>query len=170
MVPTSANPLHCGHLAIMQYAEEYVKKRFLTAHFNSIFELTTLNCDKGKLNWEEVENRIKQFDQICRPVLITSYPTFVQKSVAFPNTLFCVGIDTIERIDNIKYVYGSEKERDRCYKIIEENNCSFLVFERNGKTYNDIHKVLSIKLRLLCEQAFGYKPVDISSTQLREKL
>lgn len=157
----SFNPLHRGHLAILHYAQEYFKD------YIPLFEITKLNCDKGLISEEEISKRIKQFDQICRPVVVTESPNFVEKAKRFPTSMFCVGTDTLVRIDSTKYYYHDEKERKRCHDIIARCGCSFLVFERDNIKYEDVENTLSPELNVLCKPAIGYSPINISSTQLR---
>lgn len=171
--PGSFNPLHIGHLAIAQYAEE----RFKTA---VIFEICNSPNDKNPVSQEDIAKRVKQFTMLGRFVTVTENTSFLEKStdkavaqylttidkqLCYPklNITFLVGADTINRIDDIKYYCDSVYERNRAMNIFTARGVRFLVFPRKGHLTNN----LSPDIMRLCEFVTDFESVDISSTKIR---
>lgn len=161
IISGSFAPLHIGHLNIAHFIEEQLTEYVVA------FEITRLYCDKGRISDEEIKERVSQFDKICRPVFVTERPNFVEKSYFFKNSVFCIGADTLVRLDLNKYYFDDEKEKIRCFSTIAKNGCSFIIFERDSTTFDDVQSRLTPELTPICKPALGYKPIKISSTELR---
>lgn len=167
LYPGSFNPLHAGHLAIVHWAE----KRFNQEVW---FDVAKLAFGKNEVDEVEYEQRKQQFFDLGRKCLCTEEKTFIRKEkfirekTYYKNAdkYFLVGIDTILRIDDPKFYFGSELERDRVINLYEVNT-RFVVFPRSGKSLSNI--TLSPNLRSKCIEAEGFVPVDISSSELRSK-
>ena len=155
----SFNPLHEGHARMLEVAEQVTGRQ-------GAYELSMLNPDKPSLDYHEVGTRLAQFDE---PVWLTRLPTFAQKAAHFPGTVFAVGIDTITRIDAVRY-YTDERGRDLAMADLARHGCEFLVFGRvdAGQFVQLDDLELSPTLRAMCKAvpAEMFRE-DISSTQLR---
>lgn len=161
LLPGSFNPLHQGHQRMLAVAEELTGR-------HGAYELSMVNPDKPPLDYHEVGTRLAQFDV---PVWLTRLPTFAEKAAHFRGAVFAVGIDTITRIDAVRY-YASEYGRDAAMAELAGYGCEFLVFGR----VDDGHFVqlddldLSPTLRRLCKAVPADRfREDISSTQLRAR-
>ncbi len=130
------------------------------------FELSIINSDKGIINQDKVLSRASQLWDLGHGLIVTRLPTFAAKSWYFPSSTFCVGSDTIERVNDLKYYRGSEIIRDAAFRKIKSLSCKFLVFERNGKKLSDLK--LNPKLENLCMEAAGFVNSNISSTEIRK--
>lgn len=172
--PGSFNPLHIGHLAIAQYVEARYQQDVL-------FEICSCPNDKDKISDSDIAKRVKQFSIIGRPVTVTENTSFIEKSeweatlkykeifqldrFKAEDVTFIVGADTITRIDDIKYYYGSVREHIRAMNLLYIRGVKFLVFPRTGHLTDD----LSPDIMKLCEFVTDFEAVDVSSTQLREQ-
>jgi hypothetical protein len=174
LYPGSWNPLHSQHLEIAHDVKEYLG-------INVTFEICRTVYDKSNLSDEEVARRKAQFDMIYRKSIVTNNTSFVQKVISdnqyaladgydcglFPvgtKKYFIAGYDTVARVDDKKYYFGSEAERDRCLDIIYVCGWKILVYPRGGKLKDN----LSDRMLKLCEFREDFVETNISSTQLRQ--
>lgn len=154
----SFNPLHEGHIKLLQASSNEFKK-------NPLFEISITNVDKSKINYNDLINRINQFKSLGK-LVVTNSSKFEEKSNIFKKSIFVVGYDTALRlVDNKYYKEGFQKS----LKIIEKNNCSFLVSGRFiNKKYNKPNNInfegYDYLFDILSEEKFR---LDISSTELR---
>jgi len=158
MVCGSFDPIHEGHLTIFNNA----MKDEIT-----VFEITKQNADKGYISNEDLYARIQSFEDMKLPLIVTDKATFLDKSIMFPCTNFCVGYDTFERIMNKKYYNNDTLLQEIHIRTIVRNECSFTVYPRNGKSLKDF----SIPNHLLGSILYPnkFEEVDISSSRLREE-
>lgn len=172
LYPGSFSKLHAGHLAMTNYAE----KKYNT---EVIFEISKKVFDKPDVSDKEIDRRVNQFVMLDRKCIVTNNSSFVNKSkyskkplelsgityFELAEKLFIVGRDTIERIDDKKYYFGSELEKVRCLNFIRDNKWKFLVFPRGGHKNHS----LSNDIMSMCEFADDFTPMDISSSSLLEE-
>ncbi|MEM7406217.1 MAG: hypothetical protein AAF458_13035 [Pseudomonadota bacterium] len=157
----SFNPVHHGHETMLSIAEQLTGR-------TGAFELSITNADKPALDYHEIGTRLAQFE---RPVWLTRLPTFVEKARHFPNCVFAVGVDTITRIDAIRY-YQGEAGRDAAVAFLRSQGCRFLVFGRVGAgAFLELGDVeVSGALASLCDPVPGARfRADVSSTELRSR-
>lgn len=160
--PGSFNPLHDGHRQMAAAAE-----RLLGLPVE--FAISIENVDKPALSRREVLRRHRQFAPE-QAVWVVSAATFVELAAMFPATTFLVGIDTIERVGDVKYYDGDARILRDSIRYIAGRGCQFLVFGRqiDGKFRTLADVQLPAPLRKICrgigERDFRH---DASSTQLR---
>jgi hypothetical protein len=164
LFPGAFHPLHSGHLAMADIAEEKCSQPVT-------FELSIANVDKPPLDFIEIRDRLAQFTD--RDVLLTQAPTFVEKSRLLPGATFIVGADTMERIGDPAYYDDDERRRDAAIESIRQAGCRFLVFGRkDGSGFRDLNSLdIPSELRDLCEGVTESEfHENISSTELRSSL
>ena len=86
----SFNPLHRGHIHLLQAARE-------VTHRDGLLELSVANVDKPSLDVAEVERRL-QLIRRCGGGVLTCAPTFLEKAELFPDAWFAMGYDTAVRL------------------------------------------------------------------------
>ena len=154
----SFNPLHEGHIELLKASSKEFKK-------NPLYEISIKNVDKSKINFNDLINRINQFKSLGK-LVVTNSAKFEEKSNIFKKSIFVIGYDTALRLVDDKYY---DDDFRKSLKIIEKNNCSFLVsgrfINKNYKKPNNINfKGYDYLFNILSEEKFR---IDISSTQLR---
>ncbi|CAM9967304.1 unnamed protein product, partial [Discosporangium mesarthrocarpum] len=124
--PGSYNPLHRGHMRLMEAACSLHARRVLgDGHqggagaggrggggVRAVFEVSVSNADKGVLSVGEIRARVAQFIDRAGtgwpfPLALTRAPLFKDKARLFPGCAFVVGADTAKRIVNPKYYNNS---------------------------------------------------------------
>ena len=154
----SFNPLHEGHIELLKASSKEFKK-------NPLFEISIKNVDKSEINFNDLMDRINQFKSLGK-LVVTNSAKFEEKSKIFKESIFVIGYDTALRLVDNKY-YSDDFRKS--LKIIEKNNCSFLVsgrfINKNYKKPNNINfKGYDYLFNILSEEKFR---IDISSTELR---
>ena len=154
----SFNPLHEGHIELLKASSKEFKK-------NPLYEISIKNVDKSKINFNDLINRINQFKSLGK-LVVTNSAKFEEKSNIFKKSIFVIGYDTALRLVDDKYY---DDDFRKSLKIIEKNNCSFLVsgrfINKKYKKPNNINfEEYDYLFNILSEEKFR---IDISSTQLR---
>ena len=154
----SFNPLHEGHIELLKASSKEFKK-------NPLYEISIKNVDKSKINFNDLINRINQFKSLGK-LVVTNSAKFEEKSNIFKKSIFVIGYDTALRLVDDKY-YNDDFRKS--LKIIEKNNCSFLVsgrfINKKYKKPNNINfEEYDYLFNILSEEKFR---IDISSTELR---
>jgi len=160
LLPGAFNPLHEGHESLRDDAS-----RRLGCPIG--YELSIANVDKPPLDYQDLNQRLDQFDP--DDIVVTNAPTFVDKARVLGGIAFAVGIDTIERIAAPRY-YDGVGERDAALVELAERGSTFLVYGRaDAGTFKCLDDLdLPPTLARLCtgvpEDEFR---IDVSSTRLR---
>jgi len=154
----SFNPLHEGHIELLKASSKEFKK-------NPLFEISIKNVDKSEINFNDLMDRINQFKSLGK-LVVTNSEKFEEKSKIFKESIFVIGYDTALRLVDNKY-YNDDFRKS--LKIIEKNNCSFLVsgrfINKKYKKPNNINfEGYDYLFNILSEEKFR---IDISSTELR---
>jgi nicotinamide mononucleotide (NMN) deamidase PncC len=161
LFPGAFNPIHSAHRRMAELASNRLGQRVT-------YELSIANVDKPPLDFIEIADRLAQFDGDS--VLLTRAPRFVDKARIAPGCTFVVGVDTIARIDDVKYYQGGAAERDAAIASFAAAGCRFLVFGRRvGTQFCSLATVgISKALGQLCDEVSEAEfREDISSTTLR---
>lgn len=160
MVPGSFNPLHEGHIMLLEKGKE------LGNTDEGIFELCISNVDKPTLSKGEIISRVTQ---ITFPIILTNSPKFIQKANLFPGLSYSVGIDTVIRLVDPYYSNNEEEMIINILKI-KENGSQFFVGSRFIKS--NIISLDLLNLNPLFREMFIQIEDDskalISSTGIRE--
>ncbi len=135
------------------------------------FELAVINADKPSLPATELAARMTQ-DFDGRPLWLTNAAMFAEKASLFPSMTFIVGVDTIARVDDLRFYRNDAAQRLAAMRAIATQQCRFLVFARRVSqtvlTLADLS--LSEPLRELCSDVSGDDfLIDLSSTELRQQ-
>ena len=154
----SFNPLHEGHIELLKASSKEFKK-------NPLYEISIKNVDKSEINFNDLINRINQFKSLGK-LVVTNSAKFEEKSNIFKKSIFVIGYDTALRLVDDKYY---DDDFRKSLKIIEKNNCSFLVsgrfINKKYKKPNNINfEEYDYLFNILSEEKFR---IDISSTELR---
>lgn len=165
MLAGSFNPPHAGHREMAAIGSEILSTEVA-------WELSVTNVDKPPLDFCEIARRLTELmaEGDPRPVVLTAAPTFAEKAVLFPGCTFLVGIDTVERIADVRYYGNDPKCRDGCIGQLAAQGCRFLVFGRleNGHFVGLSDLSLPASLHGLCSAVPAERfRVDLSSTQIR---
>jgi hypothetical protein len=165
LLPGAFNPLHGGHLALLDLAAHLEGKP-------AAFELSTVNVDKPELTDEEVHGRLGQFIGQA-PIWLTRAPRFVDKAALFPGATFVVGADTALRLVAPCYYEDDEQKLRQALDLFRQQDCRFLVASRVdaagrclGLDDCTIPATFRDLFRAIPSDVFR---MDISSTWVRER-
>ncbi len=158
------NPLHQGHRQLAQVAAQKLQQQVY-------FELPLVNADKAPLiEPAEVRRRVTQFAGVA-PLILTREPLFSQKAQLFPNSVFILGVDTVERLTEPRFYHHSPAEMRAALDAVAAAGCRFLVAGRQvqGRFITLADVDLLPDYRALFEQIPQTEfRVDISSTVIRQ--
>jgi len=153
VLPTSANPLHEGHLAMAQWA----------------YEISERNADKPPLDYLEIDDRVRGAGGVCNgdkcvgEVFLSSAGTFAEKARIMPGTTFLVGADTFLRLLDKRF-----GDPTNAHMVIMSHNCDLVVFSREGSPIDKA--AIPPALSWITRYADQFTPCPVSSTQIRKNV
>ncbi|KAG0456402.1 hypothetical protein HPP92_024190 [Vanilla planifolia] len=160
----SFNPLHDGHLRLMDIASSL-------CYGFPCFEISAINADKPPLEVVEIKRRVEQFKKLGKTVIISNQPYFYKKAELFPGSAFVIGADTVLRLINPKY-YGGD--RGKMLEILHGCKSSGSRFLVGGRMVDGVFKVLEdfdvpqeLNDMFISIPADRFR-MDISSTEIRK--
>ncbi|KAL3695140.1 hypothetical protein R1sor_008791 [Riccia sorocarpa] len=164
ILPGSFNPLHEGHIKLLEVACSMCEGSI------PCFEISAINADKPPLSLPEIKKRVKQFQDRGKTVILTNQPYFYKKAELLPDSTFVIGVDTAVRLINTKYYDGSHEKMLEVLLGIQNLGCDFLVAGRKvGETFqvlSDLSVPEPVQKLFRGIDANTFR-VDISSSELR---
>ena len=162
----SFNPLHQGHQQMAEVARRLFGREVY-------FELPLVNAGKGGISLEETLRRRAQFADLA-PLLLTTAPLFGQKAKIFPNSIFMVGLDTVERLLQLRFYENDSVQMFASFDMMRQAGCRFMVAGRLDAETGQFLTMADVAVPAKLQDLFDQIPeaefrVDVSSTALRQR-
>lgn len=163
----SFNPMHKGHLGIIDYIyNKYKVPVDIEISFN--------NVEKNKIDLDEVWRRFRQIQSVANDsfgkLYITDDARYLEKAKILPDVTFVCGFDTMKAFSS-----GQHYKEEKFEKVIRELNklgITWLVFPRykSDGTISDVDDFKQINKALRSSVKFveDFDPIRISSRELRK--
>lgn len=123
--PGSFNPIHDGHIEVInKYEEEHGNR--------PVIELSFTNVDKPSIDLLELEKRLKYMHENLEKetyVAVTKHPMLRDKINLFGSCDYIVGYDTAERLYNLKY-YKDHDDMNTFFDFIIEKEIGLVIASR----------------------------------------
>lgn len=125
----SFNPCHKNHIEMAKIAAHKYKEPV-------DFEISLANVDKPPIDFISLKNRIDsllkyQEENYIGNIYLTNSPLFADKAVLFPNSVFLIGTDTLNRLFNEKY-YRNGENKQSLLEHFQKYNVRFMIFNRKN--------------------------------------
>lgn len=162
--PGSWNPIHDGHLAIKNLAQEILGAPV-------ILEFTINNTDKARIDYLDLKYRLEQLNPhnyiLTRASFFRSKVALLKELYPRKKLIFVVGEDTWSRIWNKEYCESNSISREADFFV--RNQVQFLVFARGGKPFQALgDMVWGEPFRVKDSRAENFS-IDISSSTIRKQ-
>jgi nicotinic acid mononucleotide adenylyltransferase len=126
----SFNPCHKNHIEMAMIASE---KYDMPVDF----EISLANVDKPPIDYISLKERVDSVRACMQDmregsagnIYLSNSPLFADKAILFPNSVFLIGTDTLNRLFNANY-YREGEDMQSLIEHFRKYNTKFLVFRR----------------------------------------
>lgn len=159
----SFDPCHKNHIEMAKIASR-------KCNTPVDLEISLANVDKPPIDLISLEGRIDSIlnyhdKRYMGNLYLTNSPLFADKAVLFPDCIFIIGTDTLNRLFNKRY-YRNGEDTESLLDHFKKYNTRFMVFMRK---HSEISK--DIEIPDICEiiSLETYMDDGTSSTKIREQ-
>lgn len=164
----SFNPLHEGHVAIV----DYIHKQYGVP---VDFEISHNNVEKDSITVDEMRRRWEQMRTLAKPSFGRLYMTddarYLEKAEIFPDVTFVCGYDTFKALCDGKYY---KEDFNEVVKHFEEHGTKWIVFPRQKEdgTISSPDDFSNVPVELLKNVTIvtDFLPVNVRSRDIRKAL
>lgn len=166
IMPGSFNPCHKNHIEMAMIASE---KYDMPVDF----EISLANVDKPPIDYISLKERVDSV-RVCIQdmgkgsagnIYLSNSPLFADKAILFPDSVFLIGTDTLNRLFNVNY-YRECEDMQSLIDHFRNYNIRFMVFRRK-----DAQICIEIDIPDICEIVSYdcYNDDGTSSTKIRNE-